>query len=57
MIVQDKMLIVDSGKAKSIGSYFASICLNENNIYSEIEYIRSQPTEACFLNLFCCLLL
>lgn len=52
MIVKDKMLIVDSGKAKSIGSYFASICLNENNIYSGIEYIRGQ-----FSKSFCCLLL
>lgn len=41
---EDKMLMNDKGKEKHIGSYFAFICLNKNNIHSRIDYIKGQQT-------------
>lgn len=41
---EGKMLMNDKGKEKHIGSYFAFICLNKNNIHSRIDYIKGQQT-------------
>lgn len=41
------MLMEDKRKAKLIGFYFASICLNDSNIYGRIKCVMGQQTMAC----------